>query len=71
MLCILLPDGPGGGALWVGLRGFQSLSWLWGEREAKSSEPGSLGAQVHRVCRAPSLSLLLSEPVRVRNRPAS
>ena len=53
----------------MGLGGFQSLSWSLGR--AGSRESGSLGAQVRRVCRAPSLSLLFSEPVRVRSGPAS
>jgi len=34
--------GLGGGALGVGLGGFQGLSWLWGEQEAVSLGPWGL-----------------------------
>ena len=40
VFCFLM--GLGGGALGVGLGGFQGLSWLWGEQEAVSLGPWGL-----------------------------
>ena len=51
---------PEGKCLWTELleeSQSQSLSWLRGQWEAESQESGSLGAQIDRVCRVPSLSV--------------
>ena len=55
MLCILLPDRPWRRGFVDGAGGFPEPELVVGR--AGSREAGSLGAQVHRVCQAPSLSL--------------